>query len=43
MQHLWIGYLHYVPKPGSISSALAYWGKIGSIGGSQITPSGVLK
>lgn len=32
----------YVPKPG-LSLTAAYWGKIGSIGGSQIAPAGTAK
>lgn len=32
----------YVPKPGQ-SLGSAYWGKIGSIGGSQIAPAGTAK
>lgn len=32
----------FVPKPGQSLSA-AYWGKIGSIGGSQIAPAGAAK
>ncbi len=42
MQHHWTGYQHMYQNQVNLS-ALLYWGKIGSIGGSQIAPAGSAK